>query len=202
MARAAAMHASGVIDVQSHTDSHSRIFASPDVEDFVQPGYEATPLLNRPQLVRAAAARVRDAGRSRRAALRDAIADVRRPPRARVPRRPHEMRGARGPRGRRVRFSRDPIGARRLTAIVAGAPSAPVRERRRPVARDRGRARPEPLDPERAPRTHIGRAHLPAVGHLRQRDRDGCSSAPAIAPRSPTAFAASTPFTPATIRTG
>ena len=45
-----ALHASGVIDVQSHTDSHSRIFASPGVEDFVQPGYDATPLLNRPQL--------------------------------------------------------------------------------------------------------------------------------------------------------
>jgi Polysaccharide deacetylase. len=38
-----AIHASGAIDVQSHTDSHSRIFASPDVEDFVQPGYESTP---------------------------------------------------------------------------------------------------------------------------------------------------------------
>ena len=79
-----ALHASGAIDVQSHTDSHSRIFASADVEDFVQPGYETTPLLNRPQLVRAAVARVRDAGRSRHAALRHAIADVGRPPRARV----------------------------------------------------------------------------------------------------------------------
>jgi len=45
-----ALHASGVIDVQSHTDSHSRVFVSPDVEDFVQPGYGATPLLNRPQI--------------------------------------------------------------------------------------------------------------------------------------------------------
>jgi len=45
-----ALQASGTIDVQSHTDSHSRIFASIEVEDFVQPGYEATPLLNRPQL--------------------------------------------------------------------------------------------------------------------------------------------------------
>ena len=44
------LHASGVIDVQSHTASHSRIFSSADVEDFVQPGYDATPLLNRPQL--------------------------------------------------------------------------------------------------------------------------------------------------------
>jgi peptidoglycan/xylan/chitin deacetylase (PgdA/CDA1 family) len=46
----AALHASGVIDVQSHTESHSCVFVSADVEDFVQPGYEATPLLNRPQL--------------------------------------------------------------------------------------------------------------------------------------------------------
>ena len=45
----AEVHASGVFDVQSHTESHSRIFASSEVEDFVQPGYEATPLLNRPQ---------------------------------------------------------------------------------------------------------------------------------------------------------
>jgi hypothetical protein len=45
-----AIHASGTIDVQSHTDSHSRIFAAADVEDFVQPGYDETPLLNRPQL--------------------------------------------------------------------------------------------------------------------------------------------------------
>jgi hypothetical protein len=44
------MHASGVVDVQSHTESHSRIFTSAIVEDFVQPGYDATPLLNRPQL--------------------------------------------------------------------------------------------------------------------------------------------------------
>jgi hypothetical protein len=46
----ATIHASGTIDVQSHTDSHSRIFAAADVEDFVQPGYDDTPLLNRPQL--------------------------------------------------------------------------------------------------------------------------------------------------------
>jgi hypothetical protein len=39
-----------VIDVQSHTESHSRIFASAEVEGFVQPGYDATPLLNRPQV--------------------------------------------------------------------------------------------------------------------------------------------------------
>ena len=49
-AELAELHASGVIDVQSHTESHSRIFASARVEDFVQPAYESTPLLNRPQL--------------------------------------------------------------------------------------------------------------------------------------------------------
>jgi Polysaccharide deacetylase len=48
-AELSALHASGVVDVQSHTYSHSRIFASSEIEDFVQPGYEATPLLNRPQ---------------------------------------------------------------------------------------------------------------------------------------------------------
>ena len=48
-AELSALHASGVVDVQSHTETHSRIFASADVEDFVQPGYETTPLLNRPQ---------------------------------------------------------------------------------------------------------------------------------------------------------
>jgi hypothetical protein len=43
------LHDSGFVDVQSHTDSHSRIFASPEVADFVQPDYDTTPLLNRPQ---------------------------------------------------------------------------------------------------------------------------------------------------------
>jgi hypothetical protein len=46
----ASVHASGVIDVQSHTDTHARIFVSSDVEAYVQPGYDSTPLLNRPQL--------------------------------------------------------------------------------------------------------------------------------------------------------
>lgn len=44
------LHTSGVVDVQSHTYSHSRIFTSTEAEDFVQPGYAATPLLNRPQV--------------------------------------------------------------------------------------------------------------------------------------------------------
>ena len=49
-AELADLHTSGVIDVQSHTLSHSTVFTSAEAEDFVQPGYDATPLLNRPQL--------------------------------------------------------------------------------------------------------------------------------------------------------
>ena len=49
-AELASLHASGIIDVQSHTESHSRIFTSSSAEDFVRPGYETTPLLNRPQI--------------------------------------------------------------------------------------------------------------------------------------------------------
>jgi Polysaccharide deacetylase len=45
-----ALHASGVVEVQSHTHSHSMIFCSPQPVDFVRPAYGATPLLNRPQL--------------------------------------------------------------------------------------------------------------------------------------------------------
>ncbi len=45
-----ALQASGLVDVQSHTLTHSRVFTSSTIVDFVRPGYEATPLLNRPQL--------------------------------------------------------------------------------------------------------------------------------------------------------
>jgi len=45
------LHVSGVIDVQCHTDSHSIVFCSSEVSGFVTPGYAATPLLNRPQLL-------------------------------------------------------------------------------------------------------------------------------------------------------
>ena len=45
-----ALHASGVVDVQCHTDSHSMIFCSGTVAGFITPDYAATPLLNRPQL--------------------------------------------------------------------------------------------------------------------------------------------------------
>ena len=45
-----ALHASGVVDIQSHTYSHSMIFCSPQPVGFVEPNYGTTPLLNRPQL--------------------------------------------------------------------------------------------------------------------------------------------------------
>ena len=45
-----ALHASGVIDVQCHTESHSMVFSSSRVSGFVGPSYGDLPLLNRPQL--------------------------------------------------------------------------------------------------------------------------------------------------------
>ena len=45
-----ALHASGIIDVQSHTRTHARIFTSGTVAGFVEPGYDATLLLVRPQV--------------------------------------------------------------------------------------------------------------------------------------------------------
>jgi hypothetical protein len=52
-----ALHDSGVVDVQCHTDSHSMIFTSSGVSGFVTPGYASTPLLNRPRLARSPALR-------------------------------------------------------------------------------------------------------------------------------------------------
>ncbi len=46
----ARLHVSGVIDVQSHTYTHSMVFTSSVPVDFVAPGYERTPFLNRPQI--------------------------------------------------------------------------------------------------------------------------------------------------------
>jgi hypothetical protein len=43
-----ALHESGVFDIQSHTRSHSMIFAGDRVVDFVTPGFALEPLLNRP----------------------------------------------------------------------------------------------------------------------------------------------------------
>jgi hypothetical protein len=56
------LSASGVIDVQCHTDSHSMVFSSSALRDFVTPRYASTPLLNRPQLVGRPALRFLNAG--------------------------------------------------------------------------------------------------------------------------------------------
>lgn len=45
-----ALQSAGVIDVQSHTQTHSRIFTSSTITGFVEPGYEATLLLARPRI--------------------------------------------------------------------------------------------------------------------------------------------------------
>jgi peptidoglycan/xylan/chitin deacetylase (PgdA/CDA1 family) len=42
------LHAEGLIDVQSHTWLHARVFTSATALDFVRPGYEHGPPLNRP----------------------------------------------------------------------------------------------------------------------------------------------------------
>jgi hypothetical protein len=44
------LHGAGVVDVQCHTYSHSRVFCSDRLAGFVTPDYAATPFLNRPQL--------------------------------------------------------------------------------------------------------------------------------------------------------
>lgn len=44
------LHAAGTIDVQSHTWMHARVFTSATVADFVRPGWERLPALNRPLL--------------------------------------------------------------------------------------------------------------------------------------------------------
>ena len=40
----------GIIDVQSHTWAHAMVFTAARPIDFVRPGYENGPLLNRPLL--------------------------------------------------------------------------------------------------------------------------------------------------------
>ena len=45
-----ALHASGIVDVQCHTESHSMVFCSSIVTGFVTPEYRSLPMLNRPQL--------------------------------------------------------------------------------------------------------------------------------------------------------
>lgn len=44
------LHTEGTIDVQSHTWMHARVFTSGTVSDFVRPGWERLPTLNRPLL--------------------------------------------------------------------------------------------------------------------------------------------------------
>ena len=44
------LSASGVVDVQCHTDSHSRVFCGDEIQGYVTPAYDTTPLLNRPLL--------------------------------------------------------------------------------------------------------------------------------------------------------
>jgi hypothetical protein len=45
-----ALHASGTVDIQCHTETHSMVFCSDDIRGFVTPAYARTPFLNRPQL--------------------------------------------------------------------------------------------------------------------------------------------------------
>lgn len=44
------LHGSGLVDVQCHTYSHSRVFTSGQLDGFITPTYAQTPYLNRPQL--------------------------------------------------------------------------------------------------------------------------------------------------------
>lgn len=44
------LQSSGVVDVQCHTLSHRRVFTSDRILDFVRPGYDVTPMLNRPEI--------------------------------------------------------------------------------------------------------------------------------------------------------
>lgn len=55
-----ALQGEGLIDVQSHTWLHARVFTSATVVDFVRPGYELSPPLNRPLLERAPVVRFLD----------------------------------------------------------------------------------------------------------------------------------------------
>jgi hypothetical protein len=46
------LHDEGTFDVQSHTCTHSMIFAGPQIVDFVSPAFRAESLLNRPRIDR------------------------------------------------------------------------------------------------------------------------------------------------------
>jgi peptidoglycan/xylan/chitin deacetylase (PgdA/CDA1 family) len=56
-----ALTASGLVDVQSHSDTHSMVFCGPEVTGFVTPEYQHVPFLNRPQLATVPALRFVDA---------------------------------------------------------------------------------------------------------------------------------------------
>ena len=49
-AELAELHSTGLVDVQCHTLSHRQVFTSPAISDFVRPGYDLTPMLNRPEI--------------------------------------------------------------------------------------------------------------------------------------------------------
>src|SRR5207253_2241285 len=44
------LQSDGVIDVQSHTNTHARVFTSRIIAGFVEPGYASIPTLNRPRV--------------------------------------------------------------------------------------------------------------------------------------------------------
>jgi peptidoglycan/xylan/chitin deacetylase (PgdA/CDA1 family) len=56
------LHEDGIFDVQSHTRSHSMIFAAPALVDFVSPVFRGESLLNRPRIDRNGTPRFLDPG--------------------------------------------------------------------------------------------------------------------------------------------
>jgi hypothetical protein len=49
-----ALQSDGIVDVQSHTETHARVFTDATIVGFVEPGYGSTPRLNRPRIGAAA----------------------------------------------------------------------------------------------------------------------------------------------------
>ena len=56
------LHDAGTFDVQSHTQTHSMIFAGPEIVDFVAPSFRRESLLNRPRVDRNGTPRYLDPG--------------------------------------------------------------------------------------------------------------------------------------------
>lgn len=54
------LHEHGTFDVQSHTRTHSMVFAAPVLVDFVSPAFRREPMLNRPRIDRDGAPRYLD----------------------------------------------------------------------------------------------------------------------------------------------